>query len=282
MYKLEIFEDYLNLITVEKIRDFTKFAILNLPEYFWTAPASSSGKYHGGESLLHHVLSMLFVGKNVVESQMKDYWTERQKSQYISAIILHDGWKFGVEETLPLKTDPNHADIGYKQILRLVMEFNKNRLEEKKDIIGAKDYSTIARAVRYHYGPFLYIKDNPFCWDWTAGSVIIQVHMLDYHNTYNSLCHNVLNDETLRIRREDGGIWLFLSNKEKMFIPQLGDDFVEQMFGSYKNNSEIRRSRNVDGREVEIILNYLGNKVVLEIDKYGWFRRMSFKKCVEW
>lgn len=214
MNKIDIFREYLDLMEVQKIRDFTEYAINHLPEYFWTLPASTSGHHHGvGETTLDHVMSMLSIAKNVCNSQMDGFWTERQKSQYISAIILHDGWKCGIEgEELKyddgrLKTDPNHPEIGYRQVLKLVIDFNRERMLNNKEVIGAKDYSTIARAVKYHYGPYLKF-EKPFCWDWSAGSVIVQVHMLDFHQTQNKICDRLRNRGVLKITKYNNGLGL--------------------------------------------------------------------------
>ena len=52
--KIDVFSYYLEKMTVEPIRRFTEFDIINLPEYFWTLPASTTRKNH-------HILYILLL-----------------------------------------------------------------------------------------------------------------------------------------------------------------------------------------------------------------------------
>jgi hypothetical protein len=181
--KLEIFDKYLNKIENEIIKQFTEFCILEFPEYFWTLPASTSGKYHGkNETLINHVLSCCEIGLQICEGQFKDHWTQKQKDQLISALILHDGWRCGepgneLKKNGKLATAPDHAEIGYKQLLKLVIKFNQG---ENK--IGSQYYKMILRAIRYHYGIFLKL-DPPFSLSWPYDSIVVQVHNIDIHDS---------------------------------------------------------------------------------------------------
>ena len=47
--KIKVFEKYLNMIESNEIRAFTEFCIVRFPDYFWTMPASTTGKHHGKE-----------------------------------------------------------------------------------------------------------------------------------------------------------------------------------------------------------------------------------------
>lgn len=91
--------DCVELIGSEKIRDFVKTALAAAPPEFWTAPASSSGKYHPpedqveGGTVVHtrkavRVAIDLFRFFGVEQELMKD--------RIIAAIILHDIQKNGI------------------------------------------------------------------------------------------------------------------------------------------------------------------------------------------
>jgi hypothetical protein len=205
--KLGIFREYLELIQNIDIKRFTEFAILKLPEYFWTLPASTTGLFHGSdEMLIDHVIGCLYLSKQVCEHQFKMHWTQRQKSQLYSAIILHDGWRCGepgnekriTEKTVKkynlgdnllgnLKTSKDHAEIGYKQLLCLVLEFNNKSIEDGSNPIDVHDYSMILEAVRYHYGPFLEIPGKSFSLSWSYDSVVVQCHNIDFHQCHNQI-----------------------------------------------------------------------------------------------
>jgi hypothetical protein len=205
--KLKVFEEHLKRIKSTPIKKFTEFAIARLPEYFWTLPASTTRLNHGaGETLLDRIMGCLYIARQVCDAQFKSHWTQRQKDQLVSALILHDGWRCGVEgderritqEMIDergidqdllgnLKTTREHPEIGYRQLLLIVQEFNAMATKEKTKGIGAKDVSMILRAVRYHYGPWTEVRYKPFSLSWPYDSVIMQTHNIDFHQ-----CHNMI------------------------------------------------------------------------------------------
>jgi len=206
--KLKVFEKYLKKIKTNPIREFTEFAILHLPEYFWTLPASTTQINHGaGESLIDHVLACLYIARQVCDHQFKDHWTQRQKDQLYSALILHDGWRCGPEGDIHRitqkmvddwgldpqllgnpKTTKEHPEIGYRQLVMLAAEFNKLAIENKTNQIGDNNLSMILKAVRFHYGPFLEVPGKKqFSLSWPYDSVVMQCHNIDFHQ-----CHNMI------------------------------------------------------------------------------------------
>lgn len=191
---LEKFKRGLDFIKDESIREFVKFCINSFPDYFWASLASPSGKYHGGESLLDHVLGCVELGFEVCEQQFN--WTQKQKDHLIASLILHDGWKCGdglkkfseqdflnkkcIESSIGMpKSDNMHAETGYEEILKLVEKFNEGEIK-----IGSSDYMEIANCVRYHMGPWTKIKSSTkFNLNWPYDSVIVQVHNVDFFQT---------------------------------------------------------------------------------------------------
>ncbi len=47
----DCFEKEIDWIHSQAVREFAKYCVNNLPEYFFTVPASSSGKYHPSYAL---------------------------------------------------------------------------------------------------------------------------------------------------------------------------------------------------------------------------------------
>ena len=190
MLKEEIFKNGLDFIQDKSIKEFVKFCINSFPDYFWESLASPSGKHHGGELLLDHVLGCVELGFKVCEQQSN--WTQKQKDYLIASLILHDGWKcgdglkkFSQEDYLHnkcvknsigmLKADNTHAEIGYKEILKLSEKFNKISK------IDTSDYLKIANYVRYHMGPWTKTEsDVKFDLSGSYDSVLIQVHNVDF------------------------------------------------------------------------------------------------------
>jgi len=204
--KLKVFEKHLKMMKTKSIRSFTEFAILKFPEYFWTLLASTTRKHHGKtETLIDHVQGCLQIAERVIE-QFDKHWTERQNDQLISAIILHDGWRCGEpgnerrfvqsdidEKGYPkellgeLRTDHEHPEAGYKQLLSLSAEFNLQAASKKMEQIGAKNLQPILKGVRYHYGPWCRTKlRTPFSLSWPFDSVVVQVHNIDFQQSVNA------------------------------------------------------------------------------------------------
>jgi len=199
-YKINIYKKYLDLIKNSNIKEFTEFTIVRLPDYFWTLPASTSGTRHGnGESLLDHVLNCLEVSIGVID-QFKKVWGDLENSQLISSLILHDGWRCGVEGferrftqeyvekrgfstdlVRKLSTNNKNPEDGYKQLLKLLEEFRKDKIIEDNEV------DTILNAVRYHYGPFTRTKlECKFDLNLLYSNVIVQVHNIEFHQALNS------------------------------------------------------------------------------------------------
>lgn len=95
--KVSLFEKELNLIQNKEIKSFTVNMLTVLPDYFFTIPASSTGKYHpkyalGEGGLVRHVKAAVGIAEMLFEISN---FTVEQKDVIISALILHDGCKNG-------------------------------------------------------------------------------------------------------------------------------------------------------------------------------------------
>ena len=200
MEKWKIFEKHINMIENPSIKEFTKFALSHSPNYFWTMPATTSGRRHGDkESLIDHVQECLQLAECVID-QFKNHWTQRQNDQLLSALILHDVWRcnnegeelryteeYVKENELPaelignLRTHPEHPEIGYRNIQSLAIEYNEYATENKLNKMGGKNLKAIADGVRYHYGPWTRtILPKRFSLSWPADYIVYQVHNIDY------------------------------------------------------------------------------------------------------
>lgn len=132
------FNDCLELIESQKIRAFTKTALELAPSQFWTAPSSSSGKYHPPEDqveggiIVHsrkavRVALDLFRFFNIINQLAKD--------KVISACILHDIQKNGTP--WGENTNYEHGPIAAKYLTKIAKDNTKNNFldENLLDII---------------------------------------------------------------------------------------------------------------------------------------------------
>ena len=99
----QTFPDFLdsevNLIQSEDVKCLVRKALGRVPEEFWTAAASSTGKYHpafsSGESgLVRHTRAAVWFAQQMLE--LEDAPLAYMKDYIYAALILHDTAKHGV------------------------------------------------------------------------------------------------------------------------------------------------------------------------------------------
>ncbi len=163
------------------INCFTHKALDLAPDYFWTRLASTSGKYHKGETLVEHVLDCLTFSEDVVRQMTEGFysriWSEEDIACFYSALILHDMFSSGIpgqerkREDGSLRTDSFH--MIYPQFLLKDIKVKGKTAKE------CKWFKTITEAILYHYGPWNPITvlsiENLKCTD-----VRYQVHNVDF------------------------------------------------------------------------------------------------------
>jgi len=147
--RLKIFETELSYIINPKIKEFTEKALNSLPEYFFSIPASSTGKYHpsyalGEGGLVRHTKSAVRIAVELFRVEMFKY-TEDEKDMIISSLILHDGCKSGL----------NHSKYTLTEHPLIVAKL----IRENEEINGCIDKETlnlIATNIESHMGQWTF------------------------------------------------------------------------------------------------------------------------------
>lgn len=175
MDRLKIFETELGYIKDEKIRKFTEAAILKLPDYFFTMPASTSGRYHpkfslGDGGLVRHTQVATRFLVDIISLEMMKY-TDLEKDIMIASIILHDGKKAGEGGGTTLMHPVIMAD------------FIKND-SELSVMLDSDILDKICRCIGSHMGEWRYdykdkYKKNPLLPE-LKGKMQSMVHLADY------------------------------------------------------------------------------------------------------
>ena len=183
----EILYDKLDLIQSLEIRAFVKVALDNAPKYFWTLKASTSGKYHHGETLLQHVLYALTYAQSHIR-MLQWYWDQETKDVFYAAIFLHDLYRCGMEgreltdEDGQLRTDRLHPIYPASELARLeipVEELPYKKWEEPFPCFKFSWFKKFQKAVLSHMGPWSPISDlNPM--NDNALSLRFHVFLVDY------------------------------------------------------------------------------------------------------
>lgn len=148
MEKYEHFNKELNYIKNKNIKESCKTMINLLPDYFFTIPASSTGKYHpeftlGDGGLIRHVKAAVKIAKDLLDNPcIGDKYTDDEKDLMIMTLILHDGLKSGLEHNK--YTQFNHPTLIKNYILE-----NKDKLK-----LTDKEINFVCKAIESHMGPW--------------------------------------------------------------------------------------------------------------------------------
>lgn len=95
--KVKFFKNEIDWISTPERREYAKVLIENAPDYFFSVPASSSGKYHppfdlGNGGLIRHTRCVAYFAKALCVAQMEDIDTT---DMAIISAIAHDIQKQG-------------------------------------------------------------------------------------------------------------------------------------------------------------------------------------------
>ena len=144
------------------IHTFVLIALQHAPDYFWTLPASTSGKYHQGDSLVAHVKNAFRFAVEVVYMQYRvaKVWVEEDAQIFLGAVLLHDLCRAGLPDQVrhgkdgTIHTDNLHPLYVREHTRKIKMD---NRL---KDIENKDWYERMMQAIQYHMGPWTPLADH--------------------------------------------------------------------------------------------------------------------------
>lgn len=160
MYNKEIFKPYLNLFQNEKIKQFANYLLDEVPDYFWTTAASSTGKYHpsyslGNGGLVRHTLSALYYAKEMLNLEMyKDLLD--YKDEIYFAIMFHDCQKLGNSKY----TVHEHPDLAADFIVKHWEENNTGVPKVSIDLICNMVKSHMGQWNANKYSKIVLLKPN--------------------------------------------------------------------------------------------------------------------------
>jgi len=143
----KVFKKELSYINNDRIHDIVLDIISLMPDYFFTIPASSTGKYHpkyalGDGGLVRHTKAAVSIARDLftVTSLWWGELNQEEKDFVIGALIVHDGWKSGVIQS-------KYTLHEHPEIARDVIEDIDFKSSDDKMVAG-----TIADLVRSHMG----------------------------------------------------------------------------------------------------------------------------------
>ena len=146
--KLKQFRNELGDIQNEPLREFAREVILHAPDYFFTCPASSTGKYHpvlslGEGGLVRHTRLVEWFAMNIANAMSVE---ERNRDLLIISALAHDMKKHG----------DGNTEYTVKEHPKLAAEFIEGVWNSMfhKEAIEYGDIQKIERLVECHMGVF--------------------------------------------------------------------------------------------------------------------------------
>ena len=121
-----VFDEEINSIKDFTLRDFTNFALTQLPEYFWHVASSSSGQHHPVKShgiggLVRHTKAAIYIGQKLCDV----YDMIDMKDRVTIALIFHDAIKYDIPKEQ--HTVKNHPELSAKFLIAVWYEYNKSK-----------------------------------------------------------------------------------------------------------------------------------------------------------
>ncbi len=146
MNKKEVFKAELNYIQDENYRKSAENLLDLVPDYFFTVPAASTGKYHpefaqGDGGLVRHTKVAIRIAKDILDLEyLKNIFTEREKDLMLIAIMFHDTQKLG---------DPKEK---YTRFDHPLLGANFIKQNKDKTLFKEEDILLITKAMSSHMG----------------------------------------------------------------------------------------------------------------------------------
>lgn len=149
--RLNLFKRELSYIKDSNIRDFAKTLIENADDYFFTVPASSSGKYHpdfarGNGGLVRHTKAVVYFTNEIIRSELQfgDTINEHTADLLLVAALAHDIKKQG--NGIEGHTVKEHPTLAADYVKRMWV----NDLHG----ISGEDIDFVYDVIRSHMGPW--------------------------------------------------------------------------------------------------------------------------------
>lgn len=192
MNKKDVFKNQISYIKRQNYRESLENLIELLPDYFFEIPASSTGKYHpkfaeGAKGLVRHTKVAVEMAKELLEIDMfKNNFSEDEKDLMISALILHDGLKSGLEKE-------KYTRFDHPLLIATFIEDNKS-----KTSFTDTEIKFIQNVISSHMGQWNTSSYSEVALPKPTNKYQKFVHMCDYLASRKFINVEFINDEILK------------------------------------------------------------------------------------
>ncbi len=149
--RIELFQRELSYIADDELREFAKQLLRDADDYFFSVPASSSGKYHpnfarGEGGLVRHTKAVAYFVNELIRPEMEFGSIERRDADIlIVAAIAHDIKKQG--DGIDGHTVKEHPKIASDYVLKTYKEYEWKTID-------CTDIHDMRDVIESHMGPW--------------------------------------------------------------------------------------------------------------------------------
>lgn len=146
--KIKTFDKEINYINNQRYKENIKILIDLLPDYFFTVPASSTGKYHpsfalGDGGLVRHTKVAVRIAKELFNDEsVSGAYTHNEKDLMMMALIMHDGLKSGLKKS-------EYTNFDHPLLVSNYIKENKDKLT-----LNEKEVNFLCSVIESHMGPW--------------------------------------------------------------------------------------------------------------------------------
>ena len=165
--------DLVDRIRHSAFRKLTERALEKAPAAFWTAPASTSGKYHPADSLgqgglVRHTRKVFRLTLDLLDMRGVSV-NDTAHSIALSAALLHDSWKVLDEGQHSVFEHPILAALAVNELL-----------PKFSDEITSREGMLLCQAIRTHMGRWTTSKYSTYTLPEPSSWLDVLVHTADY------------------------------------------------------------------------------------------------------
>lgn len=179
--KLNWFSSELNALEKfdSNVKTVAETLIQDLPDYFFTVPASSSGKHHakfarGEHGLLNHTKAAFYVALELLQNPLFNCFGKdgRKEALALLAILLHDGCKRGTANE-----SEEHTRFDHPALAALFIDARTDKI---KTVLTDGEIEFLKGMVLTHMGPWTTSKYSPDVLRAPETDAQKFVHLCDY------------------------------------------------------------------------------------------------------
>ena len=189
MDKLKLLEKEINYINNPRYKKSAEVLVSLLPDYFFSVPASSTGKYHpsfaaGDKGLLKHTKVAVRIAKEFfTDESITGAYSNNEKDLMILALIMHDGLKSGFEKS-------EYTKFEHPLLVCDFIKENKEKLE-----LNEKEIEFLCHVISSHMGP----------WNTNNYSSMVLPKPSSTHQRFVHMCDFLASKKFLDVKFDESG-----------------------------------------------------------------------------